>query len=242
MAFDFDSEGANLDYLMRDGSIAWLFASFAYSTPSSTADHPKSRVVFVFDEPLTTAEKTRQLYKAIAWQFDQDGSKTDPQCKDPLRLYFGSPNCQLVGNWSIVTTVSHDPERPSMADWFITEYEKAHPPKKASPFLATKTTIKADDKYIERRIASLMENIIYAPDGEKHGTLNRIAFVMGGYVASGYITQIEAVARLEDAIAANGRAKDIGAARRTIETAVRDGMAQPITIDREYKLDIGQIL
>lgn len=235
MAFDFDAEGASLDYLMRDGSIAWLFASFAYSTPSSTAEHPKSRVVFIFDDPITTAEKSRELYRAIAWQFEQDGSKTDPQCKDPLRLYYGSPGCQVIGNWSVLTTVSYDPERPSMADWFIAEYEKAHPPKPPSSIKPTTKTIKADDQYIESRIVSLLEGIIRAPDGKKHGVLNRNAFVLGGFVASGYLSQMEAAARLEDAIIANGRAKDFAAALRTIETAVRDGMEQPIVIEARIK-------
>lgn len=241
MAFDFDSDGASLDYLMREGSIAWLFSSFAYSTPSSTADHPKSRVVFVLDEPVTSPERARELYRALAWQFEQDGSKTDPQCKDPLRLYYGSPECELRGNWSMLKNSSDD-ERPSMVDWFITEYDKAHPPAPKPMPDPTVSKIPPSENLIETIVGKLLDHIVQAPDGEKHGTLNRISFTLGGYVASGYLSESEAISKAEAAIIQNGRAKDLQAARRTIETAVRDGQSQPITIDREYKNDLDSIL
>ena len=241
MAFDFDEEGASLDWLMREGSTAWMFASFAYSTPSSTKEHPKSRVVFVFDEPLGTAELTRKLYQALAWRFEQEGSKTDPSCKDPLRLYFGSKDCQVVPNWSILSTVSYDPLRPSMVDFFINEYEAANPP---PPPIENNTvkTLPASDKYIEQRINKLLDNVVNAPDGEKHNTLNRNAFVMGGLVAGGHLSQFDAISKMENAIRSNGRAKDLSAAKTTIETAVRDGMAQPITIEQTYKRDLDELL
>lgn len=241
MAFDFDGDGAALDYLTSDTSIPWMFASFAYSTPSSTKDHPKSRVVFIFDEPLESAELTREVYRAIAWQFKRQGSITDPSCKDPLRLYYGSPNCKVVTNWSYLKTHSHDDERPSMTDFFIDEYNKAHPP---APEIKNPTIekTKPDETYIERRVNALLDNVAAAPDGEKHHILNKNAFVMGGLVAGGYIGQNEAINHLQQAIKANGRADDLKAAYRTIETAVADGMAKPITIEQTYKKDLDEIL
>lgn len=240
MAFDFDTDGASLDYLTEASSIPWMFASFAYSTPSSTKDHPKSRMVFVFDEPLESAELAREVYRAIAWQFQRQGSITDPSCKDPLRLYYGSPNCQVVTNWSYLKTRSHD-ERPSMIEFFIDEYNKAHPP---APEIQNPTIekTKPDETYIERRVNALLDNVASAPDGEKHHVLNKNAFVMGGMVASGYISQGEAISYLQRAIRANGRAADLRAADATIETAVADGMAKPIIIEQTYKKDLDEIL
>ncbi len=242
MAFDFDDEGADLGHLMQNGGTANLFASFAYSTPSSTAKHPKSRVVFVFDYPLETPEQTRELYQAIAWRFEREGSKTDPSCKDPLRLYYGSPDCTVVPNWSVVTNTSEDEERPSMVDFFIDEYKAANPPPPEPPKNNTVMTLPADGRYISQRIDKLLDNVTYAPDGQKHNTLNTSAFVLGGFVASGYIGRFDAISKLEAAIRSNGRAKDLKAARATIEAAVDDGMAKPITIEQSYKMDLDQLL
>lgn len=242
IAFDFDEDGAALDFLMREGSTAWLFSSFAYSTPSSTADHPKSRVVFVFDEPITDSNLFRELYQALAWRFESEGSKTDPSCKDPLRLYFGSLGCEVSPNWSVLTTVSNDPLRPSMLGFFINEYQIANPPPPPPPKNPSIVKTPASDSYIESRINKLLDNVINAPNGEKHNTLNRNAFVLGGLVAGGYLSRFDAVSKLENAIRTNGQAKDLNAAKTTIETAVSDGMAKPITIEQTYKRDMDEIL
>lgn len=241
MAFDFDSEGAALSHLMQDGSTAQLFSSFAYSTPSSTPEQPKSRVVFIFDEPLDTPELTREVYQAIAWRFKKEGSVTDPSCKDPLRLYYGSPNCEVVGNWSIVTTKSFD-DRPSMVDFFINEYRVANPIPQPAPPDPTTTAIPPSAGFVETAINKLLDHIVQAPDGEKHSTLNKISYTLGGYVASGYLSETEAVSRAEQAIRQNGRAKDLQSAIKTIQTAVSDGQAGPIVLERQYKNNLDMLL
>ncbi len=234
MAFDFDSDGASLDHLMCNGSLAWTFSSFAYSTPSSTKSHPKSRVVFCFNEPITSAEKTRKLYKALAYEFVLEKSTTDPACKDPLRLYYGSENCQLIGNWSIIT---HE-----LIDFFIDRYNQEHPTPKPSPTIDTIEFLPPEESKIKRRIYNLLDKIAAAPNGEKHRELNKNCFVLGGYVASGYLSQSEAVTMAEQAIRSNSGIKDFNAAIRTIETAVRDGMAKPLIIEQQRKLDLDEIL
>lgn len=99
IAFDLDTTG-----LDKIAAVEWVdyFASFAYSTPSSTPEKPKSRVVFILELPITDKEEYRTLYHALAWRFAQEGIPTDPQCKDVLRLYYGSEKCSLWGNWSIL--------------------------------------------------------------------------------------------------------------------------------------------
>lgn len=99
IAFDFDSAGIND---LR--GVPWVdyFLSFAYSTPSSTTDNPKCRAVFIFEQPIQSAESYRELYHALAWWFQRDGLETDPACKDVIRLYYGSPKCELWDNWSIL--------------------------------------------------------------------------------------------------------------------------------------------
>ncbi len=234
MAFDFDNNGASLDHLMRNGSVGWTFASFAYSTPSSTKSHPKSRVVFCFNEPITSAEKTKKLYQALAHEFKLEGSVTDPACKDPLRLYYGSENCQLIGNWSIVTNET--------IDFFIDRYEQEHIPPEPSPAIDTIEFLPPDESRIKRRIYNLLDKIAAAQDGEKHTTLNKQCFVLGGYVAGGYLSQSEAEVMATQAITSNSGVKNMKAAVQTIETAVRDGMSKPLIIEKQRKKPLSEIL
>lgn len=55
-----------------------------YSTFSSTADHPKWRLVIPLDEPVQASDYKR-VYKQVA---EQLGITYDRQCSDPARLFF----------------------------------------------------------------------------------------------------------------------------------------------------------
>lgn len=116
VAFDFDD--ASLEMVSELPWVGW-FASFGYTTPSHTEDQPKCRVVFVFDEPIRETVRYRDLYHALAWRFHLDGIETDPACKDVLRLYYGSPGCEVWTNWSVLPA---DPQ-----DAFIRQWREAVP-------------------------------------------------------------------------------------------------------------------
>jgi hypothetical protein len=242
IAFDLDADGAALDVLMAEGSFAWYYASFAYATPSSTQDHPKSRVVFVFLKPVTDAAYYRRLYQAMAWLFTcppspdrpgwyeklykendwtfaNGGSYTDPACKDPLRLYYGSLKAEMVGNWSVVT--------PEMAEMWIGQYDRAHP-------------VTIDDKpamrrvepgngWKERKLAALCDNIANAPDGERHAARIKNAYVAGGYIAGGALPPDETEQALIKAAIQNTDNK-MGAAK-TIMDGINRGKAEPLYVE-----------
>lgn len=233
VAFDFDSGGAGLDHLMRDGGIASNFASFAYSTPSSTPETPKSRVVFIIPDGIDTAQKTRQLYAAIASAFKDEGSITDPSCKDPLRLYYGSYHCEVRGNWSVLFS--------SAVDDLIASHKPATQQIIQKAYTIDGGTIAlsdADSEAASRRIEYELRKVATAPDGQKHFILNRTAYLFGGWVASGYLTEGDATGSLESAIRQNAGVKDIDAAIKTIETAVLKGTERPAIIQSRIKRNI----
>lgn len=113
VAFDFDDNG--LDALRAVEWAAW-YASFGYSTPSSTETAPKCRVVFILESPLTDPQQYRDLYHALAWRFAEAGMMTDPACKDIIRLYYGSPRCALWDNWSILPA--------DVVRWFVDDWRE----------------------------------------------------------------------------------------------------------------------
>lgn len=210
IAFDFDGENetSSLPYLMRVGTFAWMFASFGYATPSSTPEKPRSRLVFILDAPILSAAEFREVYQAVAWYIAEDGSYTDPACKDPLRLYYGSPRCEVIPNWSILGMAT--------IEYITGEYRAAHP---VLPALPVKITAPPPDSYVEIRRGQILDAVRYAPEGERHMTLLRRARQAGGFVASGYFEQTEIEQEL---IAAASFNTDETPA--TIERAVRDGI------------------
>ena len=247
VGFDFDAHGADLDYLMREGTFCDYFASFAYATPSSTEDHPKSRVVFVFDEPVTDPDYYRQLYQAIAWRIEQNGSYTDPVCKDPLRLYYGSEKAEMRGNWRVI------PKKTMTGDCFwdmlIAEYEAAHPePEQPVLALPKKIVDNPSEKWQQAMILALADNIAKAPDGERHMARRNNARTAGGYVASGSLPEGDVLHAL--VMAARYNTDDPDAAERTVRDGVEYGKKSPLypemvdrampatapkTIDQRYK-------
>lgn len=92
---DFDEAGFDdvleYDFIVEHGS-------FIYSTASHTEDDPRSRVVFLIDEPVTDPALYRRMREALIFAFVGRGA--DEACKDIARICFGSKDCKIrnVGN------------------------------------------------------------------------------------------------------------------------------------------------
>lgn len=215
IAFDFDAgdESSSLPFLMeRPGTFAWMFASFGYSTPSSTDEHPRSRVVFILDFPIASADEYRAAYAAVAWRMAEEGSYTDPACKDPVRLYYGSPNCKVVTNWSVLSRLS--------LEVLLSEHAEAHPPQPL-PVSPPREVVPPDEKRRQHKLAQLGERVRMAPQNEGHTTLLKMARLGGGYVAGGALDEPAVIAELSAAALARPWADDAA----EIERVILDGIA-----------------
>lgn len=232
MAFDFDNDGAALDFIMRSGTFADYFSSFAYSTPSSTEHHPKSRVVFIFETAVADAGQARKIYRAIAWRFLLDGSYCDPQCKDPLRLYYGSPSCKVVGNWSILPDdVIHQ---------ILAEYDQAHPPPVPVPTKQAAIPLAASPDFAMYHIKKTLDNLRYAAPGERHMKRRDISRAMGGYITAGHIGEAEAWDLLRTA--AMQSTDDPALAEREAREGMEYGKAEPLYIEWKPATQLGDML
>lgn len=60
-----------------------------YTTASHTEAENKFRVLFLLEEPITSAEDTKLLIRALMTEY----KAADPQCKEATRIFFGVPNC-----------------------------------------------------------------------------------------------------------------------------------------------------
>lgn len=114
LATDHDGVGAAFGDLLQDEFIL-ANAAFVYTTPSHTEAEPRARVVYILAEPITDLERYSLAQLAIHWKFE---GYADRACKDPARLFYGSPGCQVryIGN---VLTVA-------ALDGLIAEFQAAH--------------------------------------------------------------------------------------------------------------------
>jgi hypothetical protein len=188
-----------------------MFASFGYATPSSAPDSPRSRLVFVLEYPIDNPVEYRAVYQAVAWCIARDGSETDPACKDPLRLYYGSPRCDLRPNWSVLGAAT--------LEYVMAEYRAAHPPAppKVAPALVP---VEPDEKRINGMLARLGRRVSAAPLGEGHITLLRQARLAGGYIASNALDEAAVIRELTAAAMSRPEAN-----AAEIERAIADGIA-----------------
>ena len=229
MMFDFDdeTEASSLEYLTRPGSFASMFASFAYSTPSSTPTAPRSRVVFVFNRPITDIQYYKKLYAAIAWRFELDGSKIDEACKDPLHIFAGSKEADMVGVWSVVTTAADSVTDKVLSDWLIEQYDIAHPPPPLPDMsMPTRIIDSPHEKWQKAMILALADNIAKAPDGERHIARRNNSRTAGGYIASGALSEGDVMHAL--VMAARYNTDDPDAAERTVRDGIEYGKKSPL--------------
>jgi len=227
MAFDFDAgdESSSLDYIQREGTFAWMFASFGYTTASHTAAAPRCRVVFVLEYPITTPAEYRRVYQAVAWYISSDGSNTDPACKDPLRLYYGSKGAEVWGNWSLLGRGTID---------YITEtYAAAHPTMPAAAKFTVPVSPTAGMQ--NGKLRQLGEKVKTAPINEGHATLLKMARLAGGYVASNSLNEADAINELTRA-AMTRPDPDEKEIDRVIRDGLANGKAQPVHFEQKRPL------
>ena len=62
-----------------------------YATHSYRPNHEKFRICFIVDTPITEHARARQFIRGLLTLFPAG----DSACKDPVRLFYGSPNCAV---------------------------------------------------------------------------------------------------------------------------------------------------
>lgn len=92
IGLDFDTEDkhSSLPYLAADKFIK-QYASLIYTTPSHTPEAPRARVLFLLDTPIQQSPNYVLAVSSLLWLFGTG----DRQCKDSVRFFYGSVNCEL---------------------------------------------------------------------------------------------------------------------------------------------------
>lgn len=92
IAVDMDSgdEKSTFETLMNH-SFVQMYANLIYTTPSHTEENPRSRILFLLDQPITDKDAYQAAAKFLCTLFDG----CDSACTDASRFFYGSLNCNI---------------------------------------------------------------------------------------------------------------------------------------------------
>lgn len=83
-------DGMTIPELLDNAFYADYGAGF-YVTPSFTPELHKFRICFILEAPETDSSRLRKINRGLLKVFNA----ADQACKDPTRLFYGTPNCVL---------------------------------------------------------------------------------------------------------------------------------------------------
>jgi len=168
----------------------------------------------VRSEGIKTDEDIKKLYAACERYFASVyGLKLDPSCKDIARLTFVSYDPQLFKN--------PNPKYFNIQKWLPVKNEPSvfNPPDFGSNGWKAKFGIK--------RLEECCRKIKESGEGDQHPTRLKQARTVGGWIASGFIDELAALAYLENAVISSG-AKRIQEAMKTIKDGIAYGKKSPL--------------
>lgn len=155
--------------------------------------------------PIANPDKHKSHFKALEDAFKKLGIKIDTSCKNVSRLRFYSYDPDAYFNHNAIT--------------FTGLYEQA--PAQPIKYRSTNTT---NPRPLEIAVKIIHES----QDGQKWECLNRAAYLLGGYIAAGTISENEARQTLQSAISAKANVANLQAAFKTIDNGLKHGQNKPI--------------
>ena len=154
-------------------------------------------------------------FRALAAYYQQAyGVSVDQACKDVSRLRFVSYDPDLYLNEQAATFEKSLPEPAKQA---ATVSGLARPAR-ATPY---------NKDYGQQALELACDRVRVAADGTKRTVLNTMAFLCGGYIGAGFLSESDAQRALEATISSR-EVEDLPAAFKTIAIALRDGQQKPV--------------
>lgn len=181
MGVDFDKGPDVTGLLLKP--LVYDYAFLVYATASSTDDAPRSRALFALDAPISDAEEYRKMVKRLLLAFEVEN--VDEQCKDPVRIFYGSWGKKVSDVPNAVLPVEVLVKLPPHPD----ELEKPPPD---VPLRLVETSDKRGMTRLEAYGRTAKENILnelaLLPDGQdmRHGAINRATMVLAAFSKGGF--------------------------------------------------------
>ena len=181
MGVDFD-KGPGVVELLRHRLID-DYAFLVYATPSNTDEAPRSRALFALDAPISDPLEYRRLLKRLMFAFGVEN--VDEQCKDPVRIFYGSAGRKISDVPSAVLPVEVLEALPPHPD-------EAPKPAVALPVRLVEPSDKRGMTQLEAYARTAKENILndlaLLPDGMdmRHGAINAATMKLAAFSKGGW--------------------------------------------------------
>jgi hypothetical protein len=227
IALDADKGPKNPDLDAKALKQAVAKDSFTYSAFISIGGEG---LCIIFKVPEGLTQQTHGAsFRALAAYFKQEYGVVVDSLGDPSRPRY----------------ISYDPDMYLNENAATFEETLEEPAPKPVPALTLNTPRPVAATYGQAKLRMAAEKVLTAPDGSKHTTLNKMGFVLGGYVATGYILEREAIDCLLNAINARGNVDNMEDAEKVIRRSITEGQGRPIFPDEvthivHRKLEQGQ--
>jgi len=158
--------------------------------------------------PISDTAKHAEHYLSLENDFMNIGLKIDPTGKNLSRFRFWSYDDD--GRFNLNAEI----------------YDRVLIPEKPQQKSVSQYPPNLNDMHLDK----LVKRIIHAPEGEKHNTLLRVAYVAGGYISTNTFSEGVVVQALRGAIESRkNTVTDMNQAYRTIDYGIRTGKAKGIT-------------
>ncbi len=105
------------------------------------------------------------------------------------------------------------------------------PKKKENISKATVSDVDKKIKYGKEVIATAVKMIYDSSDGNKHRTLTKASYLLGGHIPDGILSESEAITALRNVIDIKPNVANKEHAYKTIEDCLKKGMDDPITLE-----------
>lgn len=189
----------SLKNLIKTDTKAW----FCFESPSGFG-----LKVGYHSENIQNDNDNKRFFFALEYYFlSVYGIQIDKSCKDISRLCFVSYDKEL---W-----VNDNPVHFDIEKWEPAELKKE---------IFQEST---KEKYGAKVLESSCRKIANSAAGNQHYTRLAMSRLVGGFVASGYINESDALSALESAVGDSG-AKDIRASMKTVNAGLKYGMQSPL--------------
>ncbi len=238
LGLDFD-DNVSVQDCLNDVFIA-NNAYLIYPTASSTPENPKTRVMFLLENPITGVQVWERLARGLIWQYRD--MHPDDACKDAARLFFGSdvPGYVVLGHTvSVASLEQFAANMEAETGAYVTE----RTPEDNTRIREMNRRNLADDKkkqryysYATKALDSACFSISTAPDGDKHKAIYRYSAKIGNHVGAGMIAYGECETALITAGIATGYKQS--EVERTVKNALDVGRGKPTDtdeLDREWE-------
>jgi hypothetical protein len=225
---DYDGERLTLDrarHILGNANVAAVL----YTSPSHSADAPRWRVLCPTSEPLPPTERARLLARVNGLFL---GALAAESFTLSQSYYFGAIHGAQAHEVASIEGRAIDLCHDLDAD-AVGRPERKPQPSLPAPAPAP-TPFRYDGEGTRYGLAALereCQAIRGAPDGDKHRTLNKAAYSIGGLVTAGQLVEGAAYSALAAALAdIRHRCADYPHAQKTLRTAFEDGKGTPRSV------------